>query len=84
MPQKSNASFGKILGKVARTALSGVAVYVVVSVLSGKTGQKRLRQDFAIVSVSLAADQDSLSMSVWPLRACDILEVHALLRSINR
>ena len=52
MPQQKSGA-GKILGKVARTALSGIAVYVVVNILSGKTGQKRLRQDFAIVTVRL-------------------------------
>ena len=53
MPQQSKSGLGKIFGKVARTALSGVAVYVVINILSGKTGQKRLRQDFAIVTVCL-------------------------------
>lgn len=52
MPQQSKSGIGKVLGNVARTALSGLAVYVVINVLSGKTGQKRLRQDFAIVTVS--------------------------------
>ena len=50
MPQQKSG-LGRLLGKVARTALSGIAVYVVVSVLSGKTGQKRLRQDVAILTV---------------------------------
>lgn len=53
MPQQSKSGLGKIFGKAARTALSGIAVYVVINVLSGKTGQKRLRQDFAIVTVSI-------------------------------
>ena len=53
MPQQSKTGLGKIFGKAAKTALSGIAVYVVINVLSGKTGQKRLRQDFAIVTVSM-------------------------------
>lgn len=59
MPQQSKTGLGKILGKVAKTALSGVAVYVVINVLSGKTGQKRLRQDFAIVTVSFCCYRQS-------------------------
>jgi len=51
MPQQKSG-LGRLLGKFARTALSGIAVYVVVNVLSGKTGQKRLRQDVAILTVS--------------------------------
>ena len=50
MPQEK-AGLRRLLGSVVRTALSGVAVYVVVSILSGKKGQRRLRQDFAIVQV---------------------------------
>jgi hypothetical protein len=50
MPQQKSG-LGRLLGKIAKTALSGIAVYVVVSVLSGKTGQKRLRQDVAILTV---------------------------------
>lgn len=50
MPQQKSG-IGRTLGKIARTALSGIAVYVVVNVLSGKTGQKRLRQDVAILTV---------------------------------
>ena len=49
---EKKGGFGRLLGKIARTALSGVAVYVSVNILSGKAGQKRLRQDFAIVAVS--------------------------------
>jgi septin family protein len=48
MPQRK-VGFKGVLGKVLRTALSGVAVYVVVNVLAGAKGQKRLRQDFAVV-----------------------------------
>lgn len=49
---EKKGGFGRLLGKIARTALSGIAVYVAVNILSGKAGQKRLRQDFAIVAVS--------------------------------
>ena len=51
MPQEK-AGLRRLLGSVVRTALSGVAVYVVVIVLSGKKGQRRLRQDFAVVQVT--------------------------------
>lgn len=58
MPQQKGG-LGRLLGKVGRAALSGVAVYVVVNVLSGKKGQKRLRQDFAVVTVRVLADPRS-------------------------
>ena len=48
---EKKGGFGSLLGKIAKSALSGVAVYVAVNVLAGKAGQKRLRQDFAIVTV---------------------------------
>ena len=55
MPQEK-AGLRRLLGSVVRTALSGVAVYVAVSILAGKKGQRRLRKDFAIVQVSSCAE----------------------------
>lgn len=50
---EKKGGLGRLLAKIAKTALSGVAVYVAVNALSGKAGQRRLRQDFAIVTVRL-------------------------------
>lgn len=69
MPQQKSG-LGRLLGKFARTALSGIAVYVVVNVLSGKTGQKRLRQDVAILT-----DKTAQAAEVVTEKATDAGEV---------
>ena len=66
MPQRRGLK--GILGSALKTALSGVAVYVVVNVLAGSKGQKRLKQDFAVAKVGPFMPSETLPVlesRVW-------------------
>lgn len=70
MPQQKGG-LGSLLGKVLRTALSGVVVYAAVNVLAGKRGQRRLRQDFSTVAVRPISEHGNDTQVHYPLRVSE-------------